>query len=153
MFIAVGFYKTNRLRAERYLEAKKRGYTLPAIINSKACTYPGLVIGDNSNIGPFTFIQPGVKIGNNVLIRGNVFIGHDAVVGDHCFLAAGSAVGGGSYVSEYCFLGMNSTIRESVHLAKSCVIGAGVTMLKNTKEKEVFISNKVIKYPFSSDDL
>ena len=153
MVIALGFLNTNKLRAKKYEEVIQKGYLLPTIINPKALTYPDLIIGNNCIIGANVVIHPGVSIGNNVIIRDNSFIGHNVTIEDHCFVGAGAVISGGSYVEEYCLLGVNSTIRDSIKVAKSCIIGAGVTVLKNTNEREVFISNSGQKYPFSSDDI
>ena len=151
--IALGFLNSNKLRAKKYEEAIKKGYSLATVINPKAHTFPDLKIGNNCIIGANVVIHPGVTIGNDIIIRDNCFIGHNVVIQDHCFIGAGAVISGGSFVEAYCLLGVNSTIRDSVKIAKSCVIGAGVTILKNTNEKEVFISNPGQKFPFSSDEL
>ena len=152
MIVALGYAKTNRLRAEKYDQAIQKGYELLTVINSTAHTYPDLSIGLNCNIGANVVIHPGVRIGDNVTIRENSFIGHNVEIRNHCFVGAGVVVSGGSVIDEYCLLGVNSTIRDSVRVAKSCVIGAGVTVLRNTNPKEVYIENEAKKFPFSSDD-
>ena len=153
MILAIGYFKTNRLRAQKYEEVIKKGYQMPTIINPKAHTYPDLIVGNNCSIGANVLIHPGVKIGNNVIIRDNCFIGHHVSIHDHCFIGAGSVISGKSVIDSFCILGVNSTIRDAVKIATSCIIGAGVTILQNTEEKEVFISDSAKKYPFSSDDL
>jgi sugar O-acyltransferase (sialic acid O-acetyltransferase NeuD family) len=138
MFVALWFGRMNKKRAEMYSQAKAKGYELISYISSKAITWPGLVIGDNSFIGEGSVINPFAEIGNNVIIAGG-FIGHNSRIKDHCFLAAHAVVLGGVTINPYCFLGANSTIREGVVMGKECLIGAGATITKNTKERSVYI--------------
>lgn len=152
MLIALGFLKTNQLRAQKYNEIVEIGYNLRTLVNKKAITYPELKIGNNCFIAAGVVIHPGAEIGNNVVIRESCFIGHHSVIEDHCFIGAGSVVAGGTTIGAYSILGINSSIRDGVTIAKSCIIGAGVTVLQDTNEKEVFISNTAQKFPFSSDN-
>lgn len=152
MIVAVGYFNTNKLRAQKYNEALSKGYNLPTVINPQAHTYPDLKIGINCSIGANVTIHPGVTIGNNVTIRDNSFIGHHVVIEDHSFIGAGTVISGGAIIEKFCVLGSNSTIRDSLRISKSCIIGAGVTILQNTNEKEVFVSSSAKKFPFSSDD-
>ena len=94
MLIAVGYRDMNKLRAARYDEAKRKGYTLINDISSNARMCSDLSIGDNCMIGANTVIQPNVKIGNNVIIRENCIIGHNADIKDHCFIAGSVIVSG-----------------------------------------------------------
>lgn len=152
MFVSLGFTKTNRLRADKYLQALKMGYGMPTLIHPKATIYPGVKTGYNCSIGANVVIQPGAVIGNNVVIRDNSFIGHGVRVSDHCYIGAGTVVAGGSNIGERCLLGINSTIRESVNIGTACIVGAGVTILSDIKDKEVYLSQQGIRHPFSSDE-
>jgi sugar O-acyltransferase (sialic acid O-acetyltransferase NeuD family) len=152
MLVALGYMNTNSLRARKFEEALDKGYSLPSVIHPKAHTYPDLLAGNNTFIGANVTIHPGVTMGNNVIIRDNCFIGHNVVIEDHCFVGAGTIISGGAYIEEYCLLGVNSTIRDSIRIARAGIVGAGVTVLKDTSEKEVFIAKQGQKFPFSSDN-
>src|SRR5260221_9629907 len=41
MFIPLSFKKMNHVRAEKYYDAKKRGYELISYVSSRATTFPG----------------------------------------------------------------------------------------------------------------
>jgi sugar O-acyltransferase (sialic acid O-acetyltransferase NeuD family) len=141
MFVALFFGRLNKNRAEMYSRAKAKGYELITYISSKAITWPGLVIGDNSFIGEGSVINPFAEIGNNVIISGS-FIGHDCKIKDHCFLASHAVVLGDATVGPYCFLGANSTIRHNIEIARECIIGAGVLINQNTKERGVYVGRR-----------
>lgn len=47
MFIAIGYKKNNKLRAEFYNKAKEKGYNLVSYISPKATVYNDLNVGDN----------------------------------------------------------------------------------------------------------
>ena len=139
MFVAIQFGRVNRTRAEKYGQAKAKGYQLINYVSSKATTWPGLVVGDNCLIAEGSVIQPFVDIGNNVIIASGSIIGHHSVIKDHCFLASHAVVLGCVTIEPYCFLGANSTIMDVTTIARECIIGAGVLINKNTKERGVYV--------------
>jgi sugar O-acyltransferase (sialic acid O-acetyltransferase NeuD family) len=153
MFVSISFRNVNRLRAEKYAQAKAKGYELINSISPKANVWPGLVIGDNCTIGTFTSVQPFVQIGSDVTIAGGCTIGHNTVIGDHCFLSAGVVVSGSVTIGPYCFLGSGAVIRDRVHIARECVIGAGAVILEDTLERGVYLGKQADLLPVPSDRL
>lgn len=153
MFIAVGYTRINKLRAERYHQAKEMGYRLINYVSPASRTGPRLEIGDNCHIGPYSVINPSAKIGNDVFIGVGAVIAHDAVIGDHCFLADHVIVPGFVVVEPYCYLGPNVTLRNKVTIARECVIGAGAVILEDTEERGVYMANTARQLPISSDRL
>lgn len=138
MFVALSYRNINRLRAEKYIDAKRKGYRLVSYICTKSVYWGDTEIGDNCFIFENQTIQPFVKIGNDVIIWSGNHIGHHSVIGDHCFIASHVVVSGHVTIEPYCFLGVNSTIRDGITVARECVIGAGAIILKDTMEKGVY---------------
>lgn len=153
MCIAVGYVKVNRLRAERYFQAKEKGYRLLNHISSHTAVGENLAIGDNCRIGTNCIISPSVQIGNNVIIGAGTFIGHDTIIGDHCFIGNCVAVAGGVKIGPYAFLGVSATIRNRVSIARECVVGAGALILQDTNEREVYMGTQADLLPITSDKL
>lgn len=153
MLVAVGYVATNRLRAERYAQAKEKGYHLVSFISPNTVTYPGLEVGDNCQISHNCTVFQGVKIGNDVTIGANSVIGHDVVIHDHCYLASSVAISGGVTVGPYCFLGTNSTIRNRINVARETVVGAGAVVLEDTEECSVCMGQCAEVLPISSREL
>lgn len=151
MLVAVGYIGVNRLRAERYAQAKAMGYQLISYVSSRATTWPGLVIGENCVIGANNAIHPFVEIGDNVIISGSCTVGHHTVIKEHCFLASGVAVAGGVTVEPYCFLGTNAIVRNRITIATECVIGAGAVVLEDTQERGVYMARPADLLPIPSD--
>jgi sugar O-acyltransferase (sialic acid O-acetyltransferase NeuD family) len=153
MSIPITFRNLNKLRAQKYHEAKAKGYQLISHISSKSTTWPGLVIGDNCFIYENCVIQAFAEIGNNVVIAPGCVIGHHSVIKDHCFLAAHTVVLGSVTVEPYCFLGANCTINNNITIARECVVGAGAFINKSTREKGIYIGKEAELMPKSSDQL
>ena len=153
MSVAVSFQKVNRLRAEKYAEAKAKGYELVNYVNSRATTYPGLVSGDNCLILENAIIAPYVEIGNNVIVASGAIIGHHTVIKDHCFISPGAVLLGGVTVEEYCLIGANATVKEEIRVARECLIGSGVSITRNTLERGVYLNPPPELYPKRSDEL
>ncbi|MFH1386577.1 MAG: acetyltransferase [bacterium] len=139
MFIAIGYSKMNKVRAEKYCLAKRKGYKLVTYI-SPAAIYHGDEIGENCLILDNIVVHPFVKIGNNVIMIGGGVVGHDSIIGDHCFLSC-PKIAGRVTVKPYCFLGFNSIIVDNLLIERECFIGAGAIINKNTVENGVYAAS------------
>jgi len=153
MFIAIGYSNVNKVRANKYYEAKNKGYKLISYICSKAVVWNNVEIGDNCFIFENQTIQPFVKIGNDVIIWSGNHIGHHTTIGDHCFITSHVVISGRVKIEPYCFLGVNATIRDKITIAKECVIGMGSVIVKNTKEKGVYTGKVAELYSDDSSKL
>ncbi len=140
MSILLGYRDVNRLRAQKYSQAKAKGYQLVSYISSKAIVWPGVEIGDNCYIYENAIVQPFVTIGNNVVVSVDGLIGHHSQVKDHCFVAARATILGCSTVEPYCLLGTNATVVDGITIARECIIGAGSIITSDTRERGVYIS-------------
>jgi sugar O-acyltransferase (sialic acid O-acetyltransferase NeuD family) len=153
MRVALWYSRTNKLRAEKYYQAKAKGYDLINYISSKATIWPGLIIGDNCFVSVNAMVGPFSVIGNDVTLTHNATVSDHAAIKDHCHLAPHACVLSGATVEEYCFIGANSTIRNNIIVARECLIGAGALILENTEEKRVYKGNPAGPLPKRSDEL
>ena len=144
LFVALSYAKMNRLRAEKFAAAKSLGYRLARYVSSKAATWPGLAVGENSFVMEANVIQPFVSIGDNTILWSGNHIGHHARIGDHCFLASHVVVSGGVEIGNHCFIGVNATLRDGIKIAPRCLIGAGALITKDTKPDEVYAASGTI---------
>jgi sugar O-acyltransferase (sialic acid O-acetyltransferase NeuD family) len=142
MFLAVSYSQVNRLRAEKYEQAKKKGYKLPTYISPKA-TYYGTPVGDNCFIFEDNTIQPFCRIGNNVTLWSGNHIGHHSTIGDHCFISSHVVISGGVVVEPYCFLGVNTSVRDHVTIGERSVIGMGGMVTKSLEPGGVYVGAPV----------
>jgi sugar O-acyltransferase (sialic acid O-acetyltransferase NeuD family) len=138
LFIPISFKKMNRVRAEKYYDAKQRGYKLISYVSSKATTWPGFRCGDNCFIFEDNTIQPFVSIGNNVVMWSGNHIGHHTTINDHVMITSQVVISGCCTIEEYCFFGVNSAVRDEARIARETLVGMGVTIVKDTKECEVY---------------
>ena len=121
MFVALSYSGLNRLRKEKYLEAKARGFSCASFISPSATVLNDSVIGENCLILEDNTIQPYVRIGNNVTLWSGNHIGHHSTIGDHCFISSHVVVSGGVDIGEQCFIGVNATLRDHITLGERCV--------------------------------
>jgi sugar O-acyltransferase (sialic acid O-acetyltransferase NeuD family) len=153
MFIAVSYAQMNKLRAEKYREAKGMGYVLASYVSSKCTFLSEHSVGDNCFILEDNTIQPFVKIGSNVTLWSGNHIGHDATIEDHCFLASQIVVSGRVRIGEYCFIGVNATLRNSIIVAPRTLIGAGAVIMKDTEEGGVYLAPRPTLADKRSDEI
>jgi sugar O-acyltransferase (sialic acid O-acetyltransferase NeuD family) len=152
LFIPISYKKVNKLRAEKFMDAKSKGYECVSYISSKA-TYYNTEIGENCFIFENNVIQPFTKIGDNCILWSGNHIGHHTVIENHCFLASHVVVSGSVVIGEYSFLGVNSTIRDNIRVGKENVIGAGCLILNDTDDRAVFSPKETEKARVPSNRL
>lgn len=153
LHIAVGHVRVNKVRAQKYYQAKELGYQLVSFVSSKAVTWPGLVHGENCKIGTNATINPFAQLGNNVRVGSGSNVGHHSVIKDHVSLASSVTIAGNVTVEPYCLIGANATIRDRITIAAETVIGAGAVILQDTNPREVYLGRPGELLPISSNDL
>lgn len=138
MFVAMGFSRLNKARAEIYQACKALGYNLISYVNSKAALWGEVELGDNCFVFENNVLQPFVKIGHDTILWSGNHIGHDAVIGNHCFITSHAVISGNVRIGNNCFVGVNATIRNDVTIGDESVIGAGALILKDAAPSSVF---------------
>jgi len=153
MFVALSYAKMNKVRADKYRQAKEAGYELVSYVSSRCSFLTDHPVGENCFILEDNTIQPFVKIGNNVTMWSGNHIGHDAVIDDHCFLASHIVVSGYVHIGSSCFIGVNATLRNSITIAPETLIGAGAVIMKDTVEKGVYLPQRAELFKKKSDEI
>lgn len=133
MFVAVSYSRMNSLRAEKFQQARRKGYDLAHYVSSKATIWPGFERRANQFILEDNTIQPFARVGENVTLWSGNHIGHHSSIGDHTFVASHVVISGNVTIGERCFLGVNATIRDGINVAEGSLIGAGSLIMKNTE--------------------
>lgn len=153
MFIPISFKQMNHVRAEKYYDARKRGYELISYVSSKATTFPGFECGDNCFILEDNTIQPFVKIGNNVVVWSGNHIGHHTIIKDHVMITSHVVISGSCTIEPFCFLGVNAAVRDETVVARETLVGMGVTILRDTNAFEVYKADGTQPAGFRSDEI
>jgi sugar O-acyltransferase (sialic acid O-acetyltransferase NeuD family) len=153
MFIAISYAKMNKVRADKYYRALDLGYELASYVSKRCTLLTEHPIGQNCFILEDNTIQPFVRIGNDVVLWSGNHIGHDSVIDDHCFISSHVVISGHVHVQSHCFVGVNATIRNSIIIARETLIGAGAVIMKDTKEKGVYIPKRAELFGRRSDEV
>lgn len=153
LFIPISFKRMNHARADKYYDARRRGYQLISYVSSRATVFPGFECGDNCFILEDNTIQPFVKIGSNVVLWSGNHIGHHSVIKDHVMITSQVVISGACTIEEYSFLGVNSTVRDETVIARESLIGMDVTILKDTSEFQVYKARGSEPAGFRSDEI
>jgi sugar O-acyltransferase (sialic acid O-acetyltransferase NeuD family) len=153
MFVALSYARMNKVRAEKYAQAKACGYQLVSYVSSRCSFLTEHPVGDNCFILEDNTIQPFVRIGNDVTLWSGNHIGHDAVIEDHCFLSSHIVVSGHVRIRDHCFVGVNATLRNSITIAPGSLIGAGAIIMKDTVEKGVYLPQRAELFSRNSDEI
>jgi len=153
MHLAVGPVGCNRIRAERFDDARRLGYPLVSYVSPRALVARDVLPGENSWIADAAVVQSFVSLGANVHVGAGCIIGHHSVIHDHCFLAPGCVVAGSVLIGARSFLGANSTVRDRVQVGATNVVGAGATIVRNTAASSVHAAQEAIVLPIDSEQV
>lgn len=153
MFVAIGFSRVNKARAEVYERCKGLGYELISYISSRAYQWGELELGDNCFVFEANVLQPFVRLGNDVILWSGNHIGHDTTIGDHTFVASHAVVSGNVSIGRSCFVGVNATFRDAITVGDECVIGAGALVMKDVETGTVIAARRTETFPKKSWEL
>ncbi|MEM6622011.1 MAG: acetyltransferase [Pseudomonadota bacterium] len=136
-FVAVGYSGLNKLRMEKCLAFRDKGYTLASYVSSRATTFADLDIGWNVFLLEDNTIQPFARIGNGVTLWSGNHIGHHAQIGDFAFISSHVVISGGVSVGARTFMGVNATTNDHISIGERCVIGSGALITKDVADEGV----------------
>lgn len=145
LFMPISYRGVNRLRAEKFLDGKSRGYKFATYISSKA-RYYNTPVGENCFIFEDNVIQPFTEIGDNCILWSGNHIGHHTVIENNVFIASHAVISGSVRVGSYTFIGVNATLRDNIIIGQSNVIGASTVILNNTEDHAVYAATETPKY-------
>ncbi len=142
LFIAMSYAGMNRIRRDKYLAAKEKGYTLASYVSSRCSYMSQFPPGDNAFILEDNTIQPFVRIGDNVTLWSGNHIGHHSTVHSHNFISSHVVVSGHCSIGSYSFLGVNATLHHWVNIAEGTLVAAGALISRDTKPDEVYLAER-----------
>lgn len=146
MHVALSYAKLNRLRQEKYEQAKAAGYTLATYVCSKSATWPDLSIGDNCFILENQTIQPTVRIGNNVMVWSGNHLGHATEIGDHTYISSHVVISGHCKIGQRNFFGVNSTLSDFCNIGDDCFVAMGASVSRDMPSGSVALVPQVEIY-------
>ena len=138
MLVLLGYQRMNALRAEKYLAAKRRGYSMVSYVSSSIVRIEELAVGENCFILDNQSINLDVRIGDNVVMWSSNHIGDKSVIGDHVWISSHATLSGGVVIEERAFIGVGATIGNSVTIGAGSFIGAGTLINSDTEPGGVY---------------
>jgi sugar O-acyltransferase (sialic acid O-acetyltransferase NeuD family) len=139
MHVALSYRRLNKLRQEKFEQAKTAGYELASYVCSKSVLWNDRRIGENCFILENQTIQPTVVIGNNVMIWSGNHLGHGSIIADHTYIASHVVISGHCKIGERCFLGVNSTLRDFVTVGDDVFVGMQAAIVQDVAPGSVVI--------------
>jgi len=131
MFVALSYRSLNRLRAEKFVQAKSAGYRLATYVCSKSVTWPDLVIGENCFVLENQTVQPTCSLGDDVYLWSGNHIGHGSRIEDHVYLASHIVISGHCQIGTRSFLGVNATLRDFISIGADCFIAMDASVTQD----------------------
>ena len=153
MGVPLGLKRVNQLRAEKFEQARAKGYRFVTYVSSRAVTWSESTLGENCFVYENVVMKPFARLGRDVIVETGSVVGHHPEIQDHCFLGPHSVVLGECTIEPYCIIGANAVVREGVRVASGCIIGAGALITRDTRPGGVYLAPASEMLPGSSAEL
>lgn len=140
LFIPLGFQRMNALRAEKFAEAKRKGYALASYISSRIYAWEPLKAGENCFILEGNVFNYDVTIGDDVVLWSANQIGDCAVIEDHAWISSHIVLSGEVTIGANSFLGVNATVSNHVRVGPRSYIGANTLIAHDTPPDSVYVA-------------
>jgi sugar O-acyltransferase (sialic acid O-acetyltransferase NeuD family) len=140
MFVPLGFQRMNALRAEKFVNAKGKGYTLASYISSRILTSGTPRFGENCLILEGNVFNYDVTIGDNVVMWSSNHVGDLSTIEDHVFISSHVVLSGEVKIGARSFLGVNATVSNYVSVGERCYVGANTLVAKDTPPDSVLVT-------------
>lgn len=147
MHVALSYRGLNRLRQEKFEQAKAAGYKLVSYVCSKSVTWPDLKVGENCFILENQTIQPTVTIGDNVMIWSGNHLGHGSSIGNHTYIASHVVISGHCKIGERCFFGVNATLRDFLKVGDDVFVAMHAAVGQDVESGAVVIGQAGEVFP------
>lgn len=132
----ISYRDNNKLRRDRYLDAKRRGYDFATYIHPSSHVL-GAEIGENSIVLEECTVQPHARLGVGSILWSKVHIGHHTTIGDNCFFASFCGIAGNCTVGSCTFFGGHTGLVDNCSVGADCIIGAGTVLHKPLSDGSV----------------
>jgi sugar O-acyltransferase (sialic acid O-acetyltransferase NeuD family) len=151
MLVPLGFQQMNWLRAEKYLDAKRKGYRFISYVNQRHYSLEGVQFGENCFILDGQSFNLDVSVGDNVTMWSGNHVGDRTTIGNHVWISSHVTLSGDVAVGDYCFLGINSCVSNNVRLAPRTFVGANVLITQDTVDGGVYVAATSQRIQMTSD--
>ena len=140
MFVPLGFQRMNSLRAAKFEEARKKGYSLANYISSRVSAWELPRVGQNCWILEANIFEYNVTIGDDVVLWSGNHIGDLCVIESHAWISSHAVLSGEVTVGAYSFLGVNATVSNKVQIGPRSYIGANALITQDTPPDSVYVA-------------
>ncbi len=151
LLMAIGYHGCNRLRRQKFEQAKAVGYRLASYRSSRAWVAASATVGEGSILLDHVSVEPKASLGCNTMLWSGAVVGHHAQVGSHVWAAAGAVIGGGAKLGDGCFLGLAAGIGHEVTLGERCLIGANSFVGKDAAAETVLMAPEAVPHRLNVD--
>lgn len=109
------------------------------LIHPSASIAEKVTIGRGSIVVAGAVINPNTIIGDGCIINTCASVDHDCKIGDFVHVSVGAHIAGTVEVGTRTWIGAGATVNNNLCIAGDCIIGAGAVVVKDIKNKGVYI--------------
>lgn len=143
IYLCIGYTNMNRVRREKFLEIKKRGYRIENYIHRTACVETDQ-LGEGNLIFEQAYIGMYATLGNGNIVYPKALIAHHTKVGDFNYFAISASTAGHVAVGDENFLGNNATTKDKITIGNGNLIGANAYVQHDLLDGNVVVPERSI---------
>lgn len=150
LFALLGYQEMNGLRARKYEEGKRKGYTFASYVSPDIHRIEDIQVGENCFILDNQSINLDVRIGNNVVFWSSNHVGDLTVIEDHVWVSSHATIAANVVVGAASFIGIGATVSNHVRVGARTFVGANALVTSDTAENSVHVAGESKAVPVES---
>lgn len=143
LYLCIGYTGMNRVRREKFMEIKERGYRIESYIHRTACVETDS-LGEGNLIFEQAYIGMYARFGDGNIVYPKAMIAHHTKVGDFNYFAISTSVAGHVTVSDENFFGNNASTKDKIIIGKRNLIGANSYVQHDLSDENVIVPERSI---------
>jgi len=134
LFVAIGNSEIRKRLMEGLCDR-----VFPILIHPNAVISSDATIQCGSVVMAGAVINSGAAVGRGCIINTSSSIDHDCEIGDYVHISVGVHLCGTVKVGAGTWIGAGSTVSNNIQICGGCMIGAGAVVIRDIKEKGIFV--------------
>lgn len=132
----LSYQRLNRLRRDRHIEARARGYDFTSFVHPSVHNMAEAV-GTNCFVLENCVLQPYSVLGEGVMIWSGTHVGHHCKIGDFCFLSSLVGLASGVTVEPGCMIGGQVGVDNGLTIGAESYLQSRAMVRRNVPQGSV----------------
>ncbi len=129
----------NKQRRAVLKQARKIGFSFPALIHPKTRVEPSARVGKGAVVCTGAIVGAEAILGEGSIINSGSIVDHETNVGSFAHVAPGCMIAGRVKIGEGAFIGLGSKLIDGIKVGKWATVGAGAVAIRDVPKGKTVV--------------